>query len=160
MTPCLGLNIGLLTICRINNFLTASHLSENCDLESWFVSVCGDCYGGYLPTPYPYPVPYYTGCCGCGAPCPQCVPVNPCQACAMMTMTTPYQPRPPRPNTLPGIQSLHTYGVRGRHDSPILPEKQVVVVSPLNTPVHMHPDPGSLGQPGHTDNNTGFVLFL
>jgi len=72
----------------------------------------------------------------------------------MMTMTTPYQPRPPRPNTLPGIQSLHTYGVRGRHDSPILPEKQVMVVSPLNTPVHMHPDPGSLGQPGLTDNNT------
>jgi len=114
--------------------------------------VCGACYGGYLPTPYPYPVPYYTGCCGCGAPCPHCVPVHPCQDCAMMTMTAPYQPRPPRPNTLPGIQSLHTYGVRGRHDSPILPEKQVMVVSPMNAPVHMHPDPGRLGQPGITEN--------
>jgi len=71
----------------------------------------------------------------------------------MMTMTAPYQPRPPRPNTLPGIQSLHTYGVRGRHhDSPILPEKQVMVVSPVNTPVHMHPDPGRLGQPGISEN--------
>merc|ERR1719312_542682 len=114
--------------------------------------VCGACYGGYLPTPYPYPVPYYTGCCGCGAPCPHCVPVHPCQACAMMTMTAPYQPRPPRPNTLPGIQSLHTYGVRGRHDSPILPEKQVMVVAPVNAPVHMHPDPGRLGQSGLTQN--------
>jgi len=66
----------------------------------------------------------------------------------MMTMTTPYQPRPPRPNTLPGIQSLQTYGLRGRNDSPILPEKQVVVMAPLATPVHMHPDPGSIGQPG------------
>jgi len=70
----------------------------------------------------------------------------------MMTMTTPYQPRPPRPSTLPGIQSLQTYGLRGRHDSPILPgmpEKQVVVVSALSTPVHMHPDPDSIGQSGH-----------
>jgi len=70
----------------------------------------------------------------------------------MMTMTAPYQPRPPRPNTLPGIQSLHTYGVRGRHDSPILPEKQVMVVAPVNAPVHMHPDPGRLGQSGLTQN--------
>lgn len=114
--------------------------------------VCGLCYGEYIPTPYTYPVPYYTGCCGCGAPCPHCAPVHPCQACAMMTMTTPYQPRPPRPNTLPGIQSLHTYGGRGRHDSPTLSEKQVMVVSSVNTPVHMHPDPGSIGQPGITHN--------
>lgn len=82
------------------------------------------------------------------------MPVSPCPACAMITMTAPYQPRPPRPNTLPGIQSLQPYGGRGRHDSPILPEKQVVVVSPLNTPVHMHPDPGNSGHPGHTDINT------
>jgi len=77
----------------------------------------------------------------------------------MMTMTTPYQPRPPRPSTLPGIQSLQTYGLRGRHDSPILPgmpEKQVVVVSALSTPVHMHPDPDSIGQSGHK-HHTGFV---
>ena len=33
MTPCPGLNIGLLTIWRINNFLTASHLSEKCDFR-------------------------------------------------------------------------------------------------------------------------------
>ena len=76
----------------------------------------------------------------------------------MMTMTAPYQPRPPRPNTLPGIQSLHTYGVRGRHDSPILPEKQVMVVAPVNAPVHMHPDPGRLGQSGLTQN-TGFIFI-
>jgi len=82
------------------------------------------------------------------------MPVSPCPACAMITMTAPYQPRPPRPNTLPGIQSLQPYGGRGRHDSPILPEKQVVVLSPLNTPVHMHPDPGNSGHPGHTDINT------
>jgi len=143
-----------------NNYVIVGSRTLHCEPPQVYqptpepAPVFGDCYGGYLPTPYPYPVPYYTGCCGCGAPCPQCVPVSPCQACAMMTMTTPYQPRPPRPNTLPGIQSLHTYGVRGRHDSPILPEKQVVVVSPLNTPVHMHPDPGSLGQPGHSDTHT------
>ena len=130
------------------------------NLSVWSISVYGECYGGHAPIPYPFPLPYYSGCCGCGAPCPACMPVSPCPACAMITMTAPYQPRPPRPNTLPGIQSLQPYGGRGRHDSPILPEKQVVVVSPLNTPVHMHPDPGNSGHPGHTDINTGFDFFF
>ena len=67
MTPCPGLNIGLLTIWRINNFLTASHLSEKYESIGLFQFVVIVMEGTY-PPPTPTPCLITQGVVGVGHP--------------------------------------------------------------------------------------------
>ena len=125
-----------------------------------FFSVCVGCVSGDVAVPQ---------CGGCHYHAPICHACAPPPCCGMMTMTTPFQPRPPRhdhpyqrPATLHGIQSLQSYGFRGNTSHSYLPIDQRLSHGPgslphhlhrhdpprvyrppppVNTTVHMHPDP-------------------